>query len=102
MRYTVMLTKRQGNDIHAVIPGLPGCSVRAETKSEALQKIRETLRDLVSRSEIVQIEVPAEIESDNSDKTPWKFFGAFKDDPGWGHIFDEIENHRNISIKGDV
>ncbi len=92
MQYTVVLTEETNGNIHATVPGLPDCIVEADTRNEALEKVRETIAKIMSRSEIVQLDVAAEPRSrgEHSD-TPWQWFGIFKDNPAWGKVFDEIE-----------
>ena len=29
-------------------------------------------------------------------KTPWEYFGAFKDNPDWEKLFDDIEKQREL------
>lgn len=33
--------------------------------------------------------------------TPWEWFGAFKHDPTWGLMFDEIERQRDMQLVGE-
>lgn len=96
MKYTVILTEGADGSIHVTVPGLPDCTVEAKTRREALNMIRENITTIMSRSEIIQLDVPAEPKLGKlySD-TPWEWFGAFKDDPAWGELFDKIENQRN-------
>ncbi len=96
MKYTVILTEEADGSIHVTVPGLPDCTVEAKTRDEALNMIRETITTIISQSEIVQLDVPAEPRSRSLHRdTPWEWFGAFKDDPTWGELFDEIEHQRN-------
>lgn len=95
MKYTVMLKEENGH-IQATVPGLPECVAKAPTRSEAIATIRKTISEMISRTEIIQIDVNAEPKSGNFlHDTPWEWFGAFKDDPTWGELFDEIERRRN-------
>ena len=97
MKYTVLLTESNGN-YQATVAGLPDCRVTAKTRSEALTTIREAITRLLGKSEIVEVEVPAEPKSGKlRDRTPWEWFGAFKDDPTWGELFDEIERQRDAN-----
>ncbi len=95
MKYTVILTEDNGH-FQAIAAGLPDFNVKAKTRGEALNTIREAISKLVGRSEILQLDVPTEPKSGNlRHDTPWEWFGAFKDDPTWGELFDEIERQRN-------
>jgi predicted RNase H-like HicB family nuclease len=89
MKYTVVLTEKINGQIHATVPGLPDCVVEANTRDEALAKTRETISEIISRSEIVQLDLYVEPKSNSN--LPWEWFGRFKDIPAWGKMFDEIE-----------
>ncbi len=96
MKCTVVLTERTDGNIHVTVPGFPECTVEASTRDEALRKIRGTINSVVSRSEILQLDVSSEPKSTGSQfGTPWEFFGAFVNNPEWGDIFDEIEQQKN-------
>ena len=96
MKYTVILSQEADHDVLATVPGLPDCSVKAKTRDQALKLVRETITRVISRSEIVQVDVPVESRAGGlHNNTPWEFFGAFKDDVTWGKLFDEIEHNRN-------
>ena len=97
MKYTVMLKEENGH-IHATVPGLPECVVEAPTRSEAITTIRKAISEIISRTEIIQVDVSAEPKSGGLlHDTPWEWFGAFKNDPTWGELFDDIERRRNSS-----
>jgi predicted RNase H-like HicB family nuclease len=92
MKYTVVLTEKVDGNIHVTVPGLPDCIVDANTRNEALAKTRETISEIISRSEIVQLDLSVEPKSRNLlFNPPWEWFGRFKDIPAWGKMFDEIE-----------
>lgn len=96
MKYTVVLTEKTDGNIHVTVPGLPECIVEAHTRDEALEKTRETIAEIVSRSEIFQLDVSTVPKSRNLHlDTPWEWFGRFKDNPTWGKMFDEIEQQKN-------
>lgn len=97
MKYTVLLTESNGN-FQATAAGLPDCRVTAKTRSEALKTIREAISKLLGKTEIVEVEVPPEPKSGQlRDRTPWEWFGTFKDDPTCGDLFDEIEHQRDTN-----
>ncbi len=96
MKYTVIVTEDKKGQFCAIAPNWPNCHVQAHTRNEALQAIRETITQVVTRSERFQLELPIEPKSDEiKQETPWQWFGAFKNDPTWGELFDEIELKRN-------
>ena len=90
MQYTVILTQESNGDYSATAPSLPRCSVKAKTRDEALDAIRETIAEVAPRSEVVQIDVSVEPKSGAlQEETPWEFFGVFKNDPSWAAAFDD-------------
>lgn len=98
MKYTVILTEDNKGNIYAQVPGIPDISAKAKTKNEAINLIRNAITKVISKSEIIQIDVPSVPKSGSLlDETPWELFGAFKYTPEWGAFFDEIESQRNNS-----
>ncbi len=101
MKYTVIITKEKDGDVHATVPGVPDCHVRAKTRHEVIRAIRESFADFISQSEIIQLELAAGPKSESIHQdTPWKFFGVFERDSMWGEVFDDIERRRNAD--GDI
>lgn len=101
MKYKVMLT-RENDGIHATVPGMPKCHAKSETRNGALSLIRDNIIETLGKSEIVQISIPEEPDAGGTvnGETDWRSYGygAFKDDPGWGNLFDEIEHNRDLSL----
>ena len=96
MKYTVVLTEKGDGNVMVAVPGLPDCTVEATTRDEALEKARETINRMMNRSEILQLDVGPEPDSGNLHfGTPWEWFGAFKNNPTWGKLFDELERQRD-------
>ena len=96
MKYTVILTEKSDGGIHVSVPGLPDCTVEAQNRDEALDLAREAIAKIVSRSEMVQVEVPEQPKSGAiHHTTPWEWFGAFKGDPNWNLLFQIIEQQRD-------
>ncbi len=95
MKYTVIVTEDTKGQFCAIAPNWPNCRVEARTRNEAIKAIRDTIIQVVARSERFQIELPIEPKSDDiQSETPWQWFGAFKNDPTWENLFDEIELKR--------
>jgi len=94
MKYTVMLKEENGH-IQATVPSLPECIVKAPTRSEAIKTIRKAISDIISRTEIIQIDVNTKPKSGKLfQDRPWEWYGAFKNDPTWTELFDGIERRR--------
>jgi predicted RNase H-like HicB family nuclease len=58
MQYTLILTETTAGGIQVSIPALPACRVEADTRDDAIRLAREAIAQLVSRSEVVQVEIP--------------------------------------------
>ncbi len=106
MEYTVILTRPSSDPLwHAAAPGLPDCVIEAPTRTEAIKEIRQRIMAVVSHSEVLRLEVPTPKTTDNllpgRDGTPWQWFGAFKNDPTWAPLFDEIEKQRDACLIGE-
>lgn len=106
MEYTVILTRPSSSlPWRAVAPGLPDCAVEAPTRAEAIKGIRQRIMAVASYSEVLRLELPtpktADDLSQGRDETPWQWFGAFKNDPTWGPLFDEVERQRDAHLIGD-
>lgn len=94
MKYTVTITEETNGNIRACVPAFPQCAANALTRTDAINKIRKAISEIVSRTEIIQIDVDTEPKLLH-DETQWNWFGAFKNDPTWDKLFDEIERQRN-------
>jgi hypothetical protein len=95
MQYTLILTEKTECGIQVTIPALPACTVEAATRDEAIRLACEANAQLVSRSEIVQIDVPQQPwATAQPRRVPWQWFGEAKADPMWEALFDEIKQRR--------
>ena len=100
MKYTILLTSKPEGGIHASIPALPNCSVDADDRDDAIRLAREAIVEMVSRSEIVEVDVPQQPKASSTpDAVPWEWFGTAKDDATWTTLFDEIEQNRDATRK---
>jgi len=99
MKYTVILTTKPTGRIHVSVPALPDCTVEAESRDEALHLAREAIAQIVSRSEITQVEVPQPSSGVPGADVPWQWFGAFQEDANWDALFDDIERRRDATRK---
>ena len=98
MQYTLILTETAEGGIQVTIPALPACRVEAATRDDAIRLAREAITQLMSRSEVVQVEIPAQPRAAVSPReTPWAWFGNAREDPTWAALFDEIEQSREAT-----
>jgi predicted RNase H-like HicB family nuclease len=97
MKYTIVLTEKSEGGIHVSVPALPDCTVEAETRDDAIRLAREAIIKILSRSEIVQVDIPQPSEAPPREGIPWEWFGTAKDDATWDALFDEIEDNREAT-----
>ena len=102
MQYTLILTETDEGGIQVTIPALPACRVEAATRDDAIRLAREAIAQLVSRSEVVQVDIPEQPRATGvPQETPWTWFGTAREDPTWDALFDEIEQHRETTQDAD-
>lgn len=100
MKYTIILTEKPDGGIRVSIPALPNCTLEADGRDEAIHLAREAIGQIISRSEIVHVDVPQQPKSASTgDDVPWEWFGKAKDDPTWDALFDDIEQRREATRK---
>src|SRR5262249_14620888 len=98
MKYTVVLTEKSNGGIHVSVPSLPGCTLEAENRDEAIRLARAAISDVLSKSEIVRVEVPQQSNvSLPENEVPWEWFGSAKEDASCDALFDDIEHKRNAT-----
>jgi predicted RNase H-like HicB family nuclease len=79
-------------------PALPPCTVEAATHDEAIHLAREAIAQVVSRIEIVQIEIPQQLRATAQHRlVPREWFGEAKADPMWDALFDDLEQRREAT-----
>ncbi|NOZ06352.1 MAG: hypothetical protein GXP41_08390 [Chloroflexi bacterium] len=92
MTFAVLLMK-QTDDGYTARPMLwPDSVVYGTTKQEALGRVQVLIRDLLSRTQLVQVEVDVpEQQVDN----PWLTkAGTFADDPTWDDFLQAMVDYR--------
>ena len=98
MQYTLILTETAAGGIQVTIPALPACWVEAAARDDAIRLAREAIAQLVSRSEVVHVEIPEQPQAAVSpQETPWAWFGAAREDPTWEALFDALEQDREAT-----
>jgi predicted RNase H-like HicB family nuclease len=80
MKYTILLIKKSEGGIHVSVPALPDCTVEADTRDDAIRLAREAITEILSRSEIVQVDVTQLPKASTHEDIPWEWFGIAKDD----------------------
>ena len=73
MQYTLSLTEKPEGGIQVTIPALPACMLEAATRDDAIRLAREAIAQLVSHSEIVQIDIPQQPRATTQPRgVPWE------------------------------
>ena len=84
--------------MHVSIPVLPAYMVEAASWDEAIRLAREAIVQLISQSEMVQVDVPLVLQDvPQWDEVLWQWFGWAKDDPTWDVLFEEIKRQREAT-----
>jgi len=119
MTCTIILTPVNGR-FRAQVAELPQCEVEAEGRDNVLALLKKRIAEVVERSEILHVEIPAPAKSlrqktsaakppnlvrfeaprvvndpDPPRKSFWDYYGIFKDDPTLWPMIDEIERRRD-------
>jgi predicted RNase H-like HicB family nuclease len=98
MQYTLILTEQAEGGFQVTIPALPACRVEATTRDDAIRLARDAIAQFVSRSEVVQVEIPEQPRATVSlGETPWAWFGKAMEDPTWEALFDALEQCREAT-----
>lgn len=99
MKYTALLEK-DNNGYKVTIPGLPDCQTRGDTQEEALDKARIRIAEVLSRTQIITVEV--DIPGNPGPQAhPWeRFAGIWKNDPTFDRFLNEIAVERREKDAG--
>lgn len=95
MQYTVFLQNKKDGGYLAWVPALPACRSEGDTREEALENIRNSLKEtLTNLVEITQVEVDIP-QMSRKESDPWlEFRGMFADDPDFDAFLQEIKAYR--------
>ena len=93
MTFDVILFKRAENGYVARPVLWPDSAVHGATEQEALERVRTLIRDLLSQTQFVQVEIDIpEHQVDN----PWLAkAGMFVDDPTWDDFLKAMAEYRH-------
>ena len=98
IQYTLILTEKTEGGIQVTVPALPACRIEAATRDETIRLAREVIAQLVSRSEIVQVDILEQPRATAQPHgVPWEWFGEAKPDPTWDALFDDLEQRREAT-----
>lgn len=90
MTYNVVVEHGKNRAYRATVLGWPNFSVSGRSREEALAKMRRNLQKKLAQVEIVPMEIEAARE-----ENPWlKHAGAFRDDPLFDEMLEEVAAYR--------
>ena len=92
MTFDVILLKQADNGYIARPVLWPDSAVQGATEQEALDRVRDLIRDLLGRTQLVQVEVDV---PENQTDNPWlSRAGLFADDPTWDDFLQAMADYR--------
>ena len=103
-KYQVLLTPQPAAATEqtcwrATVLGFPDLVAEAYSREQALDRIKASLDELLRRSQIITVTVPAAPAALNGDDElaalGYRHYGVFADDPAALKLFDEIKEERN-------
>ncbi len=93
MEYTVWLQNHESGGILAIAPAYPDCRSIAKTEEEAVEQIKEKIREFVQKTKIRQIDV--DVNGKDYSDSGNNLVGVFEDDETFDDFQDEIKKYRN-------
>ena len=95
MQYTVFLRNGKDGRYIAQVPSWPECASEGQTRKEALENVRKTLKEMLKGVvEITQVKVDVP-KTGKTKSDPWlEFRGMFADDPDFDDFMLEIKAYR--------
>lgn len=97
MTYSVLVEENGADSFRATALGLPECRVVAITREQALVKLRAALAELLSKAEIVEVEIPQ--RASQTEHSWKKFAGMFENEPLFDEVLENIEAQRREDDK---
>lgn len=92
MTYNILIRNNPTDGYTATALAFPGYTVDAPTRDEALERIYETILQLLHESEVVALEVPT---PEPAFAAPYaETFGMFRSDPTFTDFLQEVDAYR--------
>lgn len=92
MNFDVMLFKQPENGYVARPIFWPDVAAHGETEQEAIDRVRELLRDLLNQVQVVKVEIDLPANQTNN---PWLTkAGMFANDPTWDDFLKVMHDYR--------
>lgn len=89
MKLNILLQENLPRGFKATVLGWPSLEMTASTRDEALQNIRQAVKERLSKSELVTVDI------DHDFGDPWAMFaGMWEDDPYFDEFLAEIAAYR--------
>ena len=96
MTVDVLVRREPQGRYRATVLGWPECTAIAASREEAIERTRQSLVDLLTGAEIVQLDV----ESEGASSTLAQFAGMWADDETFDQFIAVIESNRR-QVDGD-
>ena len=92
MTYSVLLRQNPKGGFLATALAWPNFEIEAPSREEALEKMQKTIANMLSKGEIVELEIPTSqpILSSTYPET----FGMFREDPTFPEFVEETNKYR--------
>ncbi len=94
MTYEVLVKQKNATYV-AVALGLPGITVEAATRQDAIQRVSDAVEAYLTDSEIVQIDISAG-NSRGIRKPLSHFIGIWASDPQFEQVIEYIQQRRTV------
>lgn len=95
MLYNVLIQPRPDGKYHATVLGWPDLNAVGDSEQTAVERIRQAMRQCLSQSKVVRIEVdeaPVEVSAASH---PWQpFLGMWQDDPTFDDFSAKMDAFR--------
>ncbi len=99
----ILLEPQANGHFWATVPALPNCSIKRETREEALEAIQQLLAERLANIEVIPVHLAAQADEPSTRENSWlPFLGMFKDDPLFAEIADEIQAKRQVNEDEEI
>ncbi len=91
MTYNAIVEDRETGGYFASVLGWPSCTATGATRDEVLARLRQAIRNRLSRVEVV----PIEVDVPENGHPLAKFAGMFKDDALFDQFVEDMAAYRH-------
>lgn len=95
MTYDILIQPQPGGMYRATVLGWPDLSAVGDNEQVVIERIKQRLRERLTQSKIVRIEVDETVTKTTASEHPWlPFLGMWKDDPTFDDLLAKMEAYR--------